>query len=361
MVQCLLLRRFTSQILLFCLILLVLPPVGAQAQNQAAITIDVQAGYDGSYRVSHWFPVTATVGNDGPDVQGVLEWSWPDGTGSMYQHVIDLPRGARKQVNFAVTVDAVPRSAEVLLRDAQGAVVARTRVRLEPLDVGQFTIGVLSSDRTLLNSLVGMQFDNSNVSGVSVLHLDPALLPENPLTLSGIEALFLHDIASADFSAGQLAALEDWVRAGGQLVVSGGASAERSVPGVASLLPVTVGGLQQGTSLVALSDLAPEAATAALESVTTLSTVTPLPGARLWQTTICLQYTTWAMGAGSSPPSTWAFCGPGPERRRSGKRWSNRGTEWKSVLRTAGAATIYCATHCSFPRCSCLRCGSFSC
>jgi uncharacterized membrane protein YhaH (DUF805 family) len=267
----------TSLALVLLSVLFVSP---IQAQDQAAITIEVQAGYDGSYRVSHWFPVVVTVGNDGADMQGVIEWQWPDGTGSVYQQVVDLPRGARKQLNFAVTVDAVPRSAELILRDAQNEAIARTRVRLEPLDVGQFTVGVLSSDRSLLNSLVGMQFDNPNVSGVTVLHLDPALLPENSLALSGLEAIFLHDIASAELSPAQLAAIEDWVRAGGQLVVSGGAAAERSVPGVAALLPVDVGSLQQGESLLALGELAPEADTAALAATATLSTVSVRPGAR---------------------------------------------------------------------------------
>jgi hypothetical protein len=125
-----------------------------------------------------------------------------------------------------------------------------------------------------------MQFDNPNVSGVAVLHLDPTVLPENPLALSGLEVLFLHDIASADLSPGQLAALEDWVRAGGQLVVSGGVAAERSVAGVAALLPVDVGPLRQTDSLLVLSELAPEVDSAALESAATVNSVTLRPGAR---------------------------------------------------------------------------------
>ena len=44
------------------------------AQDTPPITVEVQAGYDGAYRLGEWFPVVVTIANDGPDVRGVLDW-----------------------------------------------------------------------------------------------------------------------------------------------------------------------------------------------------------------------------------------------------------------------------------------------
>jgi hypothetical protein len=86
-----------------------------------------------------------------------------------------------------------------------------------------------------------------------VVRLQPELLPETAMALSGINALFIHDIATADLSDAQRRALALWVRLGGSLVVSGGVTAERTVPGLQDLLPVTVGDLEPGIPLDVLA------------------------------------------------------------------------------------------------------------
>jgi hypothetical protein len=228
------------------LLALLLPPA-AQAQDTAAVTFEVAAGYDGSYRVSQWFPVTVVVSNDGPDVRGVLEWRHPSNAENIiFQQAIDLPRGARKQVSFHALSNSFARLGEVRLLDGD-RLVAQEDVRITPIEVEQFVVAVYSGDQTVLNSL--STISPPNTSGTSIVRPPFALLPEQAMDLTGIDAIFLHDVDTASLSNEQRAALEMWVRLGGSLVVSGGSNADQTVPGLDNMLPVSVEGLEPDRSL----------------------------------------------------------------------------------------------------------------
>lgn len=228
------------------------PPV-ATAQQNNAIRMNIQAGYDGHYRRNQWFPVTITISNDGADVQGVIEWRLPAQTNSdSFHQYIDLPRGANKRITMHVFSENFARVAEVRVLSGKQEYAKQT-IRLEPIDTDQFVVGVLSSDTTILNSLATMQFFNKSSS--MVLHLDPAIIPENARSMKTLDAIFIHDINSANLSKNQREALRLWVLLGGQLVVSGGASATQSISGIKDMLPVTVEDLVPGVSLNPLQSL----------------------------------------------------------------------------------------------------------
>lgn len=263
--------------LLVMLLTTLLADTPAAAQQPPPVTLSVQAGYSEFYRLSHWFPVTFEVANDGPDIRVTIEWRFAGSEEVGFQRELDLPRGARKRLTLNMVSGELVRSAEVRLLNGQIELL-KQRVALEPVDIGQFMIGVLSSDPTLLNSLASMQLDN--VSSVTIAHLDPALLPEEALALNGLDAIFIHDVATAELTPGQRAALDLWVRLGGQLVVSGGVSAERSTTGLADLLPAEVGQLQAAGSIEALERIARRNDLVAVVPSTTLSQATPRPGAR---------------------------------------------------------------------------------
>src|SRR3954470_2355990 len=109
----------------------------AAAQDQPAITIDVQAGYDGAYRIGDWFPVTMTIANDGPDVSGVLEWSFDGRDETTFRRAIDLPRGSRKRMTLDVFAQNVVRNGHIRLLDG-GRVLAEQDEPLEAVEEGRF-------------------------------------------------------------------------------------------------------------------------------------------------------------------------------------------------------------------------------
>lgn len=268
-------------VVVFCLVALALPSSSFAQGQPGAVNLTVEAGYDGYYRLAQWFPVTVMVSNDGPDVQGVLEWRFPgQGDDTTFQREVDLPHGARKQVTLYAYSLSFARLGEVRL--LRGRTLIHTQqVRLEPIDVDQVVIGVLSSDTTLLNSLTSLTFNN--VPQVVVLHLDSVAIPTHARALDGLDVLFVHDSDTARLSQDQHNALRLWVQLGGQLIVSGGASASLSTAGLADLLPVTVGGLERDVSLASLRQLVRSTTPGTQESLpesTTVSHVDLLPDAQ---------------------------------------------------------------------------------
>jgi hypothetical protein len=261
------------------LIALLLAPLTVQAQGEPPIKLDVRAGYDdqGRYRTNQWFPISIVATNSSNDITGVLEWRFPAqrDEGGVFQREVSLPRGANKRFSLAAFSRSFARNGELRLL-VDGNEVLRQPVQLEPADPNQFMVGVLSSDPALLNSLGSMTLGGS--SGTQVNHLDPTLLPEDATTLLGLDTIFVHDIATAQLSAPQRDALAQWVRLGGQLVVSGGTSADSSAGGLAELLPVELTGLAPSVSLAGLGALSDTAAGAPPAGVT-VSTVRLRAGA----------------------------------------------------------------------------------
>ena len=311
------LRSLLVVLTVICLGLLVRP---AHGQGASPLTLEVKAGYDesGHYRVGAWFPVTVVVANDGPDVQGSLEWRFPAQSDATVRYELDLPRGARKSVTFPVMANDTFRTASVTLV-VGGVTQARVPIRLEPLEAQQITIGVVSTDPTLLNSLAGATINNA--TGTPILHLDPRLLPSDAALLAGLDVLFIHNVATAELAPAQRAAIAAWTHLGGQLVVSGGTSAAQTVPGLAELLPVTVGALQPNTSTAALAALVANTSNKLLPT-TTVSAVTLQSGATKLDRNSLL--TAWDVGAGRVLFAAFDFAAL--------RTWAEEATLWANVL-----------------------------
>jgi len=230
--------RFRLWLLLLLISLFV---ARTHAQAPPSVTLEVQAGYDGmgTYRNGFWFPVAVTVSNTGGDSVGTLTITG-DGLGS-FEYVLDLPQGARKRVVLPVVHTAFGNRAQLSLR-IDGERVVKKMITLNQIGPERPTLAVISSDATVLNSLQAAEF--SPVAGTALVRLDAALLPDDAALLAGLDAIFIHDLATAELSAAQREALLLWTRLGGQLILGGGPRAERTLPGLAGVSPVEVGALR---------------------------------------------------------------------------------------------------------------------
>lgn len=256
-------------------LLCVLPVVPVAAQEQVAgLILTLRPGYAGAYRLGEWFPITVDVANDGRDIQGVLEWSFPGWQNQpLFRRTIDLPRGSRKRVMLEAFATGFARNGTLRLIE-NGNVLLEQSVGIEAVEPDRFLIVIVGSDPALLTSLSAMSI--SGVSGVTVRHISPDDLPSHALVLRGINAIFIHDVDTAALALDQRTALRDWVLLGGQLVVGGGINGERAAAGLADLLPVEV------TRTLNQGDLMPLAQLGGSEpqpSTGPLVTVVPRPGA----------------------------------------------------------------------------------
>ncbi len=242
------------RLLLFSLTLCILLPVGSlAAQTNPALTLDMQVGYDGmgQYHVGHWFPVRMVIANDGGDLRGSLEWTFTGDREPSFRYLIDLPRGARKEVLLPVVTNGYQRTAEVNLVVDGNSRLSQS-VRLTPVDTGAVLVGVLSSDLTLLNSLSSVELVPGYPTYLS--HMPDALVPEDAMLFDGLDVIVLHDTLLHER---QETALERWVELGGILLVGGGPDATQIGATLDALLPVTLGAdLRSGVGVESLERLA---------------------------------------------------------------------------------------------------------
>jgi hypothetical protein len=202
--------------ILFCLIGLAFS--FAPAVARAALQFDVFVGYDQILPEHGWFPVTCELHNDGPSFNAVIEVTAGDwGGGQVRRFPIDLPTNTRKRV--IIPVYASGRLWNARLVDSGGHVRA---------EQGSSNLRVLGNRLPLVAGLArtvgGMPVfpepaNSDTESKYVAARLQPALFPDNPLALDGIDMLYVSSAKAADLSVGQVTAIMAWVQDGGHLVV----------------------------------------------------------------------------------------------------------------------------------------------
>ncbi|MFQ5436869.1 MAG: hypothetical protein ACE5FD_18585, partial [Anaerolineae bacterium] len=231
-------------------------PAAAQEEN-SGITLTARAGFDGYYKPEFWVPVQVTVTNNGPAVEGELRISLGSraaGDYIVYKNPISLPTQSSKRVTMIVSLTTFTRELKVTLQNEKQAIVADTvSNRMTQLTADDLLYGVVSSNPGELSYL-------ENVTGgrteAAVAFLDIAELPDVTAAWNGLDVLIFNDVDTSQLTAVQLANLESWVNAGGQLVVTGGANWQRTATTLTQLLPVTITGSESVDDLPALSQRA---------------------------------------------------------------------------------------------------------
>lgn len=231
-----------------------------------AITLSAEAAYGGVYRPRSWLPILVSLENSGPDRQVEVQIGARNGT--QYAVDLDLPNGGRKlALVYVYIATSVQRLQVRLLND--GAELRSDEVRLLPAPSLARIVGVVAGPG------VAPRLPARLPSGPSVVTVPLSLseLPERAEGLSSFDALILDDVAGADLGPAQREALREWVLRGGQVIVSGGSNAERSLAALPeSLRPAAIGGT---ASVPAATLFGPDTGAAELP----IATFLPLPDA----------------------------------------------------------------------------------
>ncbi|MFZ0544310.1 MAG: hypothetical protein WAM60_02660 [Candidatus Promineifilaceae bacterium] len=231
-------------------------PAAAQEGDQQAepITISASAGFDGYYKAEFWVPVQINVSNTGPAITGNLEvtiGSSTTGNQIVYTSPIDLPTQSNKRITTYVYIPTLLTSLNVELVDEKGTAVATARTNtLARLDQESLLYGVVSTEA---NELAFLEDVDGGRSKAAVAFLGIEDLPEAGTAWNALDILVFQDADSGQLTAEQLAALKGWISTGGQLVVSGGPSWQKTSAALTDLLPVTITGSQSFDDLPALS------------------------------------------------------------------------------------------------------------
>ena len=215
-------------------------PVQA-AGNPIAMTVHV--GYQDVVKTGGWMPVTIDARNGGAGVDGMLEVqeslnAQPGVSGfTVYEEPISLASGASKRVRLYLVENTTGATITARITQ-QGRVIAS-----QDSVAGSTTsalIGVLSDQAVTLDDFAAV-----HPGGIAarVVHLRPDDIPDSAISLRAFDILVIDDFATDSLTAGQRAAIGDYVATGGDLLVGSGAAWRKTLAALPpAILPMQVTG-----------------------------------------------------------------------------------------------------------------------
>lgn len=229
---------------LFCALLIA---VAGRCSSWAVDRFDVFLGYDACVPEASWFPVVCEIENKGPLFSGVIEVSG-GGNNEKTRRVlpIELPTGTTKRVTMPVFFDGGYGAGwTVRLLDPKGRVRAeqqnlraRRQVKTESV-----LLGSISRNGVWTPPFQKLMVRQEEMAPAAARIL-PTLLPDNPVLLSGLDALYLNSERATDLRQGQMEAIERWTRTGGHLIVAVEAVSDvNSSPWLRALVPARLTGV----------------------------------------------------------------------------------------------------------------------
>jgi hypothetical protein len=221
---------------------------GAAAQAPSAISLSVEVGYDGYFRSGQWTPIRVVASNDGADVLGTLRVSASDSINQptdAYAITLDLPRQSRKQFFVYIPLSAQAQQVRLELLTAERLVTTLTR-DVRPVRTSDVLFAVITESP---RGGVDLRNFRSGAGDAFQANWRVENVPRIGEALRGLDALILTDADTGNLSVEQRRAIEDWVLAGGHLIVTGGPNWQKTQAGVTHLLPLQPSGTVTLTSL----------------------------------------------------------------------------------------------------------------
>lgn len=253
-------RRIVLPVLLTIWVLLLLPGWGgtAHAEDDPSISLKTEIGYNGKMKMGSWNPVKFTL-TSSEDISGDLVIQIDTGLApATYVQHVELPKDTAKVVIMGVPGDNFTKDTNEI-RFYKNSFQKGKRVSfssgtpyLKGMPVTASNVAVLSEDPDTMNFLNVLR---SSGYDLNVLPLKGTDLPEDPMLLDSLDVIVLNRFASDTLSKGQAAAVEQWVRSGGELVLAGGAAYPKSAAAFEQIAPVQYTGTYTASSLPELAKL----------------------------------------------------------------------------------------------------------
>lgn len=194
----------------------------------AALQFDMFVGFNGVLRQNAWTPVMFDVRNDGPPFVGTIELV-TDATrgGTVRRTVVELPTGSLKRVFLPVISSArYGQNWRARLLNEGGRLVAECR----PMGQASSTPVVHWGSRLMVALArapkgvpdfpkVGRSTGGQDIRQPVCTYLQPPLLPDNPLLLEGVDAIYLNSEKVTELRETHVRTLLAWLYSGGHLIV----------------------------------------------------------------------------------------------------------------------------------------------
>lgn len=251
-----LLRLYRSPARLLCLMTacLLLFAGRAQASESAlhreiaggSLTLeDLSIGYSGLVTYTKPMPLTVTVSNTGGDVSGVLAVNLYANQRQYdrYELPLTLAGGTRRQVTLTLRLSSRQDTFTVEFISEGETLCAKNISPTRVLNPETLLVGVLSPEPASL-SYFNINKDNDELrrdESWQTAALTKESFPESETLLQSFGMLVVDGFDASALSEKQLSALDGWLRAGGVLVLGGGAQATTVYPAFSAYTGLTPG------------------------------------------------------------------------------------------------------------------------
>jgi hypothetical protein len=232
-------------------VLSILVPAAAAAQ----IVVEPKVGFHGVFQLGRPFPLEVNLENTGPPADGILEIQvWKGGAAQggvsyrvFHRREVFLPARSRRTVHFTVDPDVLSRPLQIRFTSTTATASRELDLRRH-FSTAPLVLSVSEGSAVPLTSL-GASLTNR------VVALSLAELPPEARALLGVSHLVIYDQSLRDLSRVQLRALDDWLAAGGRMVIIGSLNFTLyQEPQLARYLPVRVSGVKR-TAFTAHGDV----------------------------------------------------------------------------------------------------------
>lgn len=247
-------KRVISLLIIALLVSLV--PMAQLQEGSPAISLTLNAGYDGLFRENEWFPLRVQISNDGADVAGRVVVR-PERAGNAFTNTfsvpVDMPAGSRKSVFLYVTARSYATEVRVEFLDDSGISLAEQANPLRNVLYQDQLHVVLTQASAGSVDLTSVRSGGYNAYQSNWLIEN---IPDRAAALDAVDTLLFTDIDTGPLTTAQQQALADWVAEGGHLIVTGGTNWQATAAGLTDLLPLMPDGSDTESNLDSLGALA---------------------------------------------------------------------------------------------------------
>jgi hypothetical protein len=221
--------------------------------NAAEITLEPHIGFNGLFQLGHPFPLRVDLTNSGLPVDGTLEvkvWRGGPAKGAepypfYYRREVFLSAQSRKSFQFTVDPDSISRPLTISFSSPRASLSKEVDLRR------YFSPSPLTL--LLTENSVSPPIPLGSGSSHPLVSLSVAQLPAAARAFRGVSAIIFYEQSLRDLSKAQIAALEQWLSAGGRMLFLGSMHyALYQESSMSRFLPVRVAGLKKLASLPSL-------------------------------------------------------------------------------------------------------------
>jgi hypothetical protein len=293
-------------------LVLLLLALQTPAVPAAEILIEPRVGFHGVFQLGQPFPLEVNLENIGPPVEGMLEVEvWKGGAAqggaayrTFHQREVFLPARSRRTVQFTIDPDLLSRPLRIQFKSSAANASRELDLRRH-FSPAPIVLTLAEAGAVPLTSL-GASAANR------VVALSVGELPQDARALRGVSHLVIYDLSLRDLSRTQAAALDQWLAAGGTMLIIGSLNFTLyQEPQLGRYLPVRVSGVERTTfspqGLLAegksISGVWAQKSNVLRGRVVTESRGLPLLVENAWGRGRILYF---ALDAGRPPLSTWS-------------------------------------------------------